>query len=37
MKASLERQMHVLIKRLYPVCRSITGMGVRETFLILRR
>lgn len=32
MKASLERQMDVLMKRLYPICRSITGMGIRETF-----
>jgi aminopeptidase-like protein len=29
-------QMHSLIKRLYPICRSITGNGVRETLAILR-
>lgn len=29
-------QMHSLIRRLYPICRSITGNGVRETLAILR-
>ena len=24
-------QMHALVERLYPLCRSITGDGVRET------
>src|SRR4029453_9911216 len=28
--------MHALITRLYPICRSITGSGVRETLRILR-
>jgi aminopeptidase-like protein len=28
--------MHALITRLYPICRSITGNGVRETLRILR-
>lgn len=30
------RRMHELIRRLYPICRSITGQGVRETLSILR-
>ena len=29
-------EMHDLITRLFPICRSITGNGVRETFAILR-
>ena len=29
-------RMHELIRRLYPICRSITGEGVRETLSILR-
>jgi aminopeptidase-like protein len=28
-------EMHALIARLYPICRSITGEGVRETLRIL--
>jgi len=28
--------MHQLVQRLYPICRSITGDGVRETLRILR-
>jgi len=28
--------LHHLIKRLYPICRSITGDGVRETLKIIR-
>ncbi len=28
-------QMYVLIKRLFPICRSITGDGVRETLKII--
>lgn len=28
--------MHALITRLYPICRSITGDGVRETLQIIR-
>jgi len=30
-------EMHRLITELYPICRSITGNGVRETLQILRR
>lgn len=29
------QQIHALIRRLYPICRSITGNGVRETLGIL--
>jgi aminopeptidase-like protein len=29
--------MHDLIRRLYPICRSITGNGVRETLKIVRQ
>src|SRR5437899_2150084 len=34
---ALGRQMHALIEELYPICRSITGNGVRQTLEILRR
>ena len=30
-------QMHHLIALLYPICRSITGNGVRQTFEILKK
>ena len=30
-------RMHALAQELYPICRSITGNGVRETLRILRR
>ena len=29
-------EMHALLSRLYPICRSLTGNGVRETLSILR-
>ena len=29
--------MHALMAELYPICRSLTGDGVRETFEILER
>src|SRR5689334_17239832 len=29
--AALGRDMHSLISELYPICRSITGEGVRQT------
>jgi len=29
-------QLHDLIRRLYPICRSITGAGLRETLHIIR-
>jgi aminopeptidase-like protein len=28
--------LHALIERLYPICRSITGDGVRQTLAILK-
>ena len=31
------RQMHELLKDLYPICRSITGNGVRETLERIRQ
>jgi aminopeptidase-like protein len=31
------KEMHRLITELYPICRSITGNGVRETMAVLRR
>lgn len=31
------KEMHDLIKRLYPICRSITGNGVRETLKIIKK
>ncbi len=30
------QEMHRLIARLYPICRSITGNGVRETLTVLK-
>jgi aminopeptidase-like protein len=30
-------EMHALASQLYPICRSITGMGVRETLKILQQ
>lgn len=34
--AEAGRAMHGLARRLYPICRSLTGNGVRETLEILR-
>ncbi len=34
---SIGRQIHALIAELYPICRSITGDGVRETLQIIGR
>ncbi len=34
--AGIGSDMHALITRLYPICRSITGEGVRETLRILQ-
>ena len=31
------REMHALIGTLFPLCRSLTGAGVRETLAVLRR
>jgi aminopeptidase-like protein len=35
--ASLGREMHALVTELYPICRSITGDGLRQTLRILRK
>lgn len=35
-KKSLGQEMYQLISRLFPICRSITGDGVRETLNILK-
>jgi aminopeptidase-like protein len=34
--ATAGEQMHALAARLYPICRSITGQGLRETLDVLR-
>src|SRR5262245_16026698 len=34
--ASRGQEMHALVTRLYPLCRSITGRGVRQTLDLLR-
>jgi aminopeptidase-like protein len=34
---SLGRAMHELVAELYPICRSITGNGLRQTLRILQR
>ena len=31
------REMHALVAALYPICRSITGDGVRQTLSILAK
>ncbi|HWQ52558.1 MAG TPA: DUF4910 domain-containing protein [Bryobacteraceae bacterium] len=35
--ASTGEEMHALVRKLYPICRSITGEGVRETLRILEQ
>ena len=37
LEAGTGARMHDLIRELYPICRSITGQGVRDTLAILRR
>ena len=34
--SELDKQMYKLIKRLFPICRSITGNGVRKTLSIIQ-
>ena len=34
--SDLGQRMHALATELYPICRSITGPGVRETLATLR-
>jgi len=36
-REGLERAMHDLIAELYPICRSITGEGVRETLRLIQK
>jgi aminopeptidase-like protein len=36
-QSAVGAEMHALIARLYPICRSITGDGVRETLRLLRQ
>ena len=36
MSNPLGKEMHNLAQRLFPICRSITGNGVRQTLKILR-
>lgn len=36
MKEEIGKNMYELINRLYPICRSITGNGVRETLRIIK-
>jgi aminopeptidase-like protein len=35
--AAAGREMHALIASLFPICRSLTGAGVRETLAVLQR
>ncbi len=35
-RAALGAEMHALVRELYPICRSITGDGVRDTLRRLR-
>lgn len=37
MNPSLETQMYSLVAEMFPICRSITGNGVRETLNIIKR
>lgn len=34
---STGQEMYNLCRRIFPICRSITGNGVRETLLILKK
>ena len=34
---ALGLELHALMGELYPICRSLTGDGVRETFAIIGR
>ncbi len=36
-KISLGQKLYQLIERLYPICRSITGNGVRETLSLIQK
>ena len=36
-KASLGLKLYQFIEKLYPICRSITGSGVRETLGLIQK
>src|SRR5262245_60835229 len=36
-RVGLGEEMHDLAAELYPICRSITGEGIRQTFRVLRK
>ena len=36
-KVSLGQKLYQFIERLYPICRSITGEGVRETLALIKK
>jgi len=35
--AGIGREMHDFIEQMYPICRSITGNGFRDTLSLIRR
>lgn len=37
MMLSVNKEMYEIVKRIYPICRSITGDGFRETLNIFEK